>query len=161
MDVLTSIAGQKGLPRYFSQAFATISKMGRGRLDFRLPDGRTFRAEGMQVPGLAAADGPVTLGFRAEDASVVAEGGNITAPVYSMELLGDATLVSLRIGERHFLYPAPCLGKNWRLRTPIAQIRHFEYVFMLLLMQIEFINSIDLTRTSKLICTVAQQASQT
>lgn len=58
----------------------------------------TFRAEGMQVPGLAAADGPVTLGFRAEDASVVAEGGNITAPVYSMELLGDATLVSVRIG---------------------------------------------------------------
>ena len=52
MTVLTSTAGQKGLPRYFSQAFATISKMGRGRLDFRLPDGRTFRAEGKK-PGPA------------------------------------------------------------------------------------------------------------
>jgi multiple sugar transport system ATP-binding protein len=72
----------------------------------------TFRAEGMQVPGLAAADGPVTLGFRAEDASVVAEGGNITAPVYSMELLGDATLVSVRIGAALVAVRAP---KDFRI----------------------------------------------
>jgi cyclopropane-fatty-acyl-phospholipid synthase len=52
MTVLTSTAGQKRLPRYFKQAFATISKMGRGRLDFRLPDGRTFRVEGKK-PGPA------------------------------------------------------------------------------------------------------------
>ena len=40
----------------------------------------------------------MTLGFRAEDAEVVAEGGQINAPIYTMELLGDATMVSVRIG---------------------------------------------------------------
>lgn len=52
MTVLTSTKGQKGLPRYFAPAFQTISRMGRGRLDFRLPDGRVFRAEGKE-PGPA------------------------------------------------------------------------------------------------------------
>ena len=40
MDVLTSIKGQSGLPRYFASAFAVLKGMGRGRLDFVLPDGR-------------------------------------------------------------------------------------------------------------------------
>ena len=52
--------------------------------------GGTFTAENINVKGLAAADGPVTLGFRAEDASIAAK-GEISAPVYAMELLGDAT----------------------------------------------------------------------
>jgi multiple sugar transport system ATP-binding protein len=59
----------------------------------------TFRADGMQVPNVPARDGPVTLGFRAEDASVTTGEGQITAPVYSMELLGDATLASVRVGS--------------------------------------------------------------
>ena len=57
----------------------------------------TFRAEGMTVADLTAT-GPVTLGFRAEDASVSTTPAQIAAPVYSMELLGDATLVSVRVG---------------------------------------------------------------
>jgi multiple sugar transport system ATP-binding protein len=57
----------------------------------------TFRAEGITVP--AKGQGPVTLGFRAEDVRVSPEPAQLTAPVYSMELLGDATLVSVRIGE--------------------------------------------------------------
>ena len=63
--------------------------------------GGTFRADGMEVANLKAPDGPVTLGFRAEDATVAASGstGQIKAPVYSMELLGDATLVTVRVGE--------------------------------------------------------------
>ena len=28
----------------------------------------------------------------------MAEGGNLTAPIYTLELLGDATMVSFRIG---------------------------------------------------------------
>lgn len=52
MTVLTSTKGQKGLPRYFGPAFDTISRLQRGRLDFRLPDGRMFRAEGKK-PGPA------------------------------------------------------------------------------------------------------------
>ncbi len=63
--------------------------------------GGTFRADGMQVSGLTAPDGPVTLGFRAEDVATANGGstGQINAPVYSMELLGDATLVTVRVGE--------------------------------------------------------------
>ncbi|MCW1917683.1 class I SAM-dependent methyltransferase [Rhodobacter sp. KR11] len=53
MTILTSTKGQKNLPRYFGAAYATISRLERGRLDFRLPDGRTFRAEGRK-PGPAA-----------------------------------------------------------------------------------------------------------
>jgi multiple sugar transport system ATP-binding protein len=52
-----------------------------------------------RCPGLDAPDGPVTLGFRAEDAQVVPSGGQINAPIYTLELLGDATMVTVRIGH--------------------------------------------------------------
>jgi multiple sugar transport system ATP-binding protein len=55
-----------------------------------------FEAPGVRVPGFAAPDGPVTLGFRAEDARIAAA-GEMKAPVYSMELLGDASMVTLQI----------------------------------------------------------------
>ena len=51
--VLTSTEGQQGLPRYFSQVFETVQKINTGRVDFNLPDGRVFRAEGKNT-------GPVT-----------------------------------------------------------------------------------------------------
>src|SRR6185369_17265260 len=52
-----------------------------------------------RIPGLGHASGPVTLGFRAEDATITAPAnGQVTAPVYSFEHLGDATLVSVRAG---------------------------------------------------------------
>jgi len=38
--------GQKNLPRYFAQVFEMTKKMNSGRLDFELPDGRIFRANG-------------------------------------------------------------------------------------------------------------------
>ena len=60
--------------------------------------GGTFRANGVEVEGLSAPDGKTTLGFRAEDAEVVQSGGQINAPIYTMELLGEATMVSVRIG---------------------------------------------------------------
>ena len=60
--------------------------------------GRTFIAENMKISGLKATDGPVTLGFRAEDAIVVDETSEINAPIYTLELLGDATMVTVRIG---------------------------------------------------------------
>ncbi|GAB1380180.1 class I SAM-dependent methyltransferase [Pararhodobacter aggregans] len=53
MDHLTSTEGQGGLPRYFKPVFAQLGRMGRGRLDVILPDGRRFRAQG-EKPGLAA-----------------------------------------------------------------------------------------------------------
>ena len=56
------------------------------------------RAENVEIAGLSAPDGKVTLGFRAEDAEVTGQGGQMNAPIYTMELLGDATMVSVRIG---------------------------------------------------------------
>ena len=46
MQPLTTTEGQGGLPRYFAPVFATACAMEAGRLDFVLPDGRRFRAEG-------------------------------------------------------------------------------------------------------------------
>jgi len=43
---LTSTKSQRGLPRYFTQVFDQVRNMNTGRLDFILPDGRAFRAEG-------------------------------------------------------------------------------------------------------------------
>ena len=60
--------------------------------------GGTFSAEGVEVKGISAPDDKMTLGFRAEDAEVVESGGQINAPIYTMELLGEATMVSVRIG---------------------------------------------------------------
>jgi multiple sugar transport system ATP-binding protein len=57
-----------------------------------------FNADGVRVPGFVGApDGPVTLGFRAEDAAVTAA-GEISAAVFSMELLGDSSMVTVQAG---------------------------------------------------------------
>ena len=61
--------------------------------------GGVFAAEGLRVDGLPGGhSGKVTLGFRAEDASIVPAGGQIAAPVYSIELLGEASMITYRIG---------------------------------------------------------------
>ena len=62
-------------------------------------DKGVFRADHVEVPGLAAPDGPVTLGYRAEDASVISGHGHINHEVYTLELLGDATMVTVLIGN--------------------------------------------------------------
>ena len=41
-------------------------------------------------------DGKYILGFRAEDASIESK-GNFTGPIFSIELLGDSTIVTLKI----------------------------------------------------------------
>ena len=50
---LTTTEGQAGLPRYFATVFEMAGKVNKGRLDFVLPDGRRFRAEGRE-PGHVA-----------------------------------------------------------------------------------------------------------
>jgi multiple sugar transport system ATP-binding protein len=62
-----------------------------------LRDG-VFSGENVRIAGIDGPDGAVVLGFRAEDASVVPRGGGIVAPTYTMELLGDATMVAVRAG---------------------------------------------------------------
>jgi multiple sugar transport system ATP-binding protein len=57
-----------------------------------------FTGEHIRVDGLSkAARGPVTLGFRAEDATLAGATGQIEAPIYSVELLGEATMISMRV----------------------------------------------------------------
>lgn len=92
----------------------------------------TFHAEGMQLAGLQTANGPVTFGFRAEDASVSPGAGNITAPVYSMELLGDATLVSVRVGKALVAVRAAKdfrieIGAPIQIRVPLSAIHLFDH----------------------------------
>ena len=58
-----------------------------------------FQAENIRIAGLPKVTrGPVTLGFRAEDANLVDSGGAIEAPAYSLELLGESSMVSMKIG---------------------------------------------------------------
>ncbi|MBO6853953.1 MAG: ABC transporter ATP-binding protein [Marivivens sp.] len=62
--------------------------------------GGVFTGKNVRIEGLATAhSGPVTLGFRAEDASMATgDSGQISAPIYSIELLGDATMITVRAG---------------------------------------------------------------
>ena len=53
MSVLTSTDNQQNLPRYFARVFNLVGKLNSGRVDFILPDGRQFRAEGAK-PGPVA-----------------------------------------------------------------------------------------------------------
>jgi multiple sugar transport system ATP-binding protein len=76
-------------------------------LDGEIRDG-TFRGDHVVIPGLDKPDGKVVLGFRAEDATP----GNgdhheITAPIYTLELLGDATMVTVRSGGALVSVKAP------------------------------------------------------
>ncbi len=58
-----------------------------------------FEGENIRVEGLPTGpSGNVTLGFRAEDAELVESGGQISAPMYSIELLGEASMITWRLG---------------------------------------------------------------
>ena len=59
-----------------------------------------FQGDAIQVEGLpTSVSGNITLGFRAEDADIVADNGQITAPMYSIELLGEASMITWRLGD--------------------------------------------------------------
>ncbi len=80
--------------------------------------GGTFTGQNVSIPGLKGPDGPVTLGFRAEDASLSAK-GEIAAPIYSLELLGDATMITVKAGGALVSIKAP---KDYRaeIDTPVS-----------------------------------------
>ncbi|MCC1492278.1 cyclopropane-fatty-acyl-phospholipid synthase family protein [Cognatishimia sp. F0-27] len=54
--ILTDVKNQANLPRYFSRVFEMARGMNNGRLDFVLPDGRRFRAEGKNPGPVAELD---------------------------------------------------------------------------------------------------------
>jgi multiple sugar transport system ATP-binding protein len=80
-----------------------------------------FTAEGIRIAGLPThISGPVTLGFRAEDAAISnSSSGEVTAPIYSVELLGDAVMVTVRAGGALVAVRAP---KTYRaaIGDPVA-----------------------------------------
>ena len=54
--IFSSTDGQTGLPRYFAQVLNMAKKLRNGRIDFVLPDGRRFRAEGTNPGPVAELD---------------------------------------------------------------------------------------------------------
>ena len=57
---------------------------------------KTSISEDLKFSKINIKDGQYILGFRAEDASIE-KIGNFTGPIYSIELLGDSTIVTLKI----------------------------------------------------------------
>ena len=62
--------------------------------------GGVFDAENVKIRALdTAVVGAAVLGFRAEDAALCdASEAQISAPIYTLELLGDATMVTVKVG---------------------------------------------------------------
>ena len=61
--------------------------------------GGTFTGDNVKITGLSKKhEGPVTLGFRAEDASIGDSKAQVKSKVYSMELLGEASMVTMHAG---------------------------------------------------------------
>ena len=61
----------------------------------------TFNTDGISIKGLSKdKNEDVILGFRAEDAKVVAQKSELSAKVYSFELLGDATMVTVKTNNQ-------------------------------------------------------------
>ncbi|KAA2314992.1 sn-glycerol-3-phosphate ABC transporter ATP-binding protein UgpC [Pseudooceanicola sediminis] len=59
-----------------------------------------FQAENIHLAGLPRGfSGPVTLGFRAEDVTLVDDGGDIAAPIFALELLGESSMAAVRVGR--------------------------------------------------------------
>ena len=63
-------------------------------------EGGVFTASNLRLAGLRTDfSGPVTLGFRAEDVTLVEGRGDISAPIFALELLGESSMVAVHIGR--------------------------------------------------------------
>ena len=66
----------------------------------------------MSIAQVAGPDGPVVLGVRSEDVTVVAAGaGDFDAPVYTVELTGESVQVTLDTGKTRMVAKA---DRAWR-----------------------------------------------
>ena len=82
-------------------------------IDGDLQDG-TFTADMISISGLRTdVSGSVTLGFRAEDAQVSDGNAQANSAVYSLELLGEATMVTMRAGGTILSVKS---GKDYRIK---------------------------------------------
>jgi multiple sugar transport system ATP-binding protein len=77
-----------------------------------LSDGHFAFAEGRFAVNVSESKGNVTAGIRPEDCTVTSpSNGQISARVYSLELMGDHTLVTCRIGDDHVTVKADKLAQ--------------------------------------------------
>ena len=93
--------------------------------------GGMFSGAGVSIAGLSGPKGRVALGFRAEDARVVESGGEIDAPVYALELLGDATMLTVRAAGTFVSVKAPKdyragIGDNVSISVPAGICHLFD-----------------------------------
>ena len=99
-------------------------------LDGRVEAG-TFICEGVRVDGAPAADGPITLGFRAEDAQLSDEASMIRGRVFDVEPTGDATLIVVEIGRHRATFRGdkrmrPKVGEAITFDVPVSDVRYFD-----------------------------------
>ena len=96
-----------------------------------------FKAENINLNGFKANEGAVTLGFRAEDAlikenkSKATSSNLISATIYTLELLGDSTMVSFQIAGSLISIKAPKdyiakIGDVVDIQIPINACHLFE-----------------------------------
>ena len=87
-----------------------------------------FETTNTVISGLKIKDGPITLGFRAEDATVTKKKSEIFENVYTQELLGDATMITVKVGPALVSVKADknfraSMGENINISVP-AEICH-------------------------------------
>jgi multiple sugar transport system ATP-binding protein len=99
-----------------------------------------FAEDNITIHGLDVVDRNVTLGFRAEDAAlaemrtktrVSKTTGLIQAPIYALELLGDATMITVRVGGTMVAVKAPkdfraAIGELVQINLPRAACHLFD-----------------------------------
>ena len=91
-----------------------------------------FTGDKVRIEGLATRhQGPITLGFRAEDSGISTDGGEISAAVYSLELLGDCTVVTMHAGGALLSVKAPkefraAIGDSIQATVPAAICHLFD-----------------------------------
>lgn len=84
--------------------------------------GGVFTTDNIEISGLESDfHGPVTLGFRAEDASVAEAASQVNSKVYSLELLGEATMVTMKVGKTIVSVKS---GKDYRVEIGDAVQAH-------------------------------------
>ena len=70
--------------------------------------GGRFDATGVSLPTAVRGDASrAVLGLRPEDCRIAREGGAIRGEVYATELIGDHTLVTVKVGDAMMTVKAP------------------------------------------------------
>lgn len=75
-------------------------------MDGVMEDG-VFTSKDVEIAGLPIANGKVTLGYRAEDAELASGPAQINSNIYTLELLGDATMITVRAAGAMVTVKAP------------------------------------------------------